>query len=132
MILQNLLSLVSVSLSHDLFWVDEHSWCAVVGNAEYSLTGALLIETATMQSGRAITLQAPPDMAWMSLASLTLLRAWAAIAGLQMRLTLDDGRSFNVVFRHQEKPVLDAKPVTGIASFDPESYWSVTMKLMEI
>lgn len=131
--LKNLVTNVSLSLSHDLLWNDEHSWSKVVSNTEYSLSGALIIESAVKQAGRFITLQPPePEMAWHTRDILDQLLAWASIPDLQMRLTLDDGRVFVVVFRHQEAPVIESEPVTGIASSDPTSWWRFTLKLMEI
>jgi len=133
LILKNLVTNTSLSLSHDLRWIDEHSWSKVVSNAEYSITGALIIESAVKQAGRFITLQHPePEMAWHTRDILDQLLVWASVPDLQMQLTLDDGRMFVVVFRHQESPVIESEPVTGIASSDPDSWWRFTLKLMEI
>ncbi|NDP58000.1 MAG: hypothetical protein GZ090_01395 [Oxalobacteraceae bacterium] len=133
MILQNLTTLASLTLSHDLLWSDEHGWSPVVASAEYTLTGALLIESAARQAGRPITLKAPDDsMAWHTRAIVDALLAWAGVPGQQFLLTLDDARSFTVVFRHHDAPALESKPVRGFASFDADDYWQVTLKFMEI
>lgn len=131
--LRHLTLLQDLTLSHDLQWMDEHAWSPVSSSVEYSLTGALLIEHATRQAGRPLTLQAPDaSMAWHTRATADLLRTWAATPGQQFLLTLDDGRSFNVVFRHHEAPALEASPVRGMASYDADDYWQIKLKLMEI
>lgn len=131
--LQHLTSLESLTLSHDLLWTDEHAWSPVVQEAEYTLTGALLIETATRQAGRPITLEPPDDsMAWHMRSIVDTLRAWAAEPGQQFLLTLDDGRSFTVIFRHQDAPAIESTPVRGFPTFDADDWWRVSLKFMEI
>lgn len=133
MILQHLTSLASLTLSHDLLWKDEHAWSPVVQTAEYTLTGALLVETAVQQAGRPITLMPPDDsMAWHARSIVDTLRAWATEPGQQFLLTLDDGRAFTVVFRHHDAPAIEAKPVRGFPSYDADDDWQVSLKLMEI
>lgn len=133
MILKNLTTNEGLTLSHDMRWTDEHSWSPVSSAKEYSLTGTLIIDNAVRQAGRPITLQPPSaEMAWITRAIVEKLRMWAAIPGLQLQLTLDDERVFNVVFRHDEPPALEATPVTQMASYDMDSWWVVNLKMMEI
>lgn len=134
MILQHLTLLQSLTLSHDLIWIDEHAWSPAVANLEYSLTGALLMEYGTRQAGRPITLQ-PPDasMAWHTRNVIDKVLAWSRTPGQKYRLTLDDGRNFTILFRHHESPVMEAKPVTGLASYSENDYWQITtLKFMEV
>ncbi|MFZ6655667.1 hypothetical protein [Undibacterium sp. TJN19] len=133
MILRNIRLAQSLTLSHDLQWIDEHLWSPVVSNAEYTLGGALLIESATRLAGRPISLQ-PPDaeMAWHTRATADLLRSWATVPGEQFILSLDDGRIFTVVFRHHEPPALEADPVRKMATYDADDYWLIKLKFMEI
>jgi hypothetical protein len=133
MILQNTTSLVSVTLPRDLQWVDEHNWSPVIATAEYSLTGALIVESATRQAGQPISLE-PPDesMAWVTRTIVNQLYAWSAIAGQTFTLTLDDARVFTVMFRHQEPPAMEASPVRKLATYDPEDFWTVKLKLMRV
>lgn len=133
MILQHLTSLATLTLSHDLLWTDEHGWSPVAANAEYTLTGALIVESAVRLTGRPITLSAPdPSMAWHTRAIVDMLLVWAGVPGQQFRLTIDDGRSFTVVFRHHDAPAMEAKPVRGFPSYEADDYWQVSLKLMEI
>lgn len=133
MILRHLTLLQNIALSHDLLWVDEHSWSPAIANVEYSLTGALIVESATRLAGRHITLQAPDaEMAWHTRSTVDLLRSWCATPGQQFLLTLDDMRSFTVMFRHHEVPAMESTPVSGFATYDADDYWQVTLKFMEV
>ena len=133
MILTHLTLAQSLTLSHDLLWTDEHAWSPAVASVAYTLTGALLVETAVRQKGRPITLSAADaSMAWHTRAVVDQLAVWAATPGQQFFLTLDDARNFNVVFRLQETSPMEAKPVRGFPSYDADDYWQVTLKFMEV
>jgi hypothetical protein len=114
-----------------LLWIDEHLWTPAITSVSYLLTGALLIESATRQSGRPITLQAPDDMGWVTRALVDQLYALAAEPDRTFELRLVNGRSFSVMFRHQDQ-ALEAAPVLGFGGLAPESRWRVVIRLMEI
>ena len=78
--LKNLATGVALPLPDDLLWADEHAWSPAVASTSYLITGALLIQSATRQAGRPITLVGAPDMAWVTRAAVEQLRAWAALA----------------------------------------------------
>ncbi len=133
MILKNLANQQSLTLHHDLMWIDEHAWNPVVSATEYTLSGALVVEYATKQTGRPISLQAPDQtMAWLPRSTVDTLRTWSTVPGTLFELSLDDGRKFNVVFRHHEQPVLEASPVRDMATYDADDDWQVKLKFMEI
>lgn len=133
MILRHLTLLQDLMLSHDLQWVDEHNWSPAVGHVEYSVTGALIVESALRLAGRPITLHAPDmTMAWHTRTVVDTLALWCKTPGQEFLLTLDDGRSFTVLFRHHDAPAMESKPVRGFASYDPDDYWQVSLKFMEI
>jgi hypothetical protein len=133
MILRHLTLAQDLALSHDLLWTDEHAWSAVTATSAYSLTGALIIDTATRQAGRPITLSAPDaGMAWHPRSTVDTLHAWSNTPGQQFLLTLDDARTYNVVFRHSENSPIESKPVRGFPTYDADDYWQVTLKFMEI
>lgn len=124
-----------VALSNSFLWTDELAWTPVIAAATYTLTGALVIEQGLMQAGRPITIE-PPDesMAWMKRSDVLILQGWAAEPTLQMKLVLeypDDTREFTVVFRHQDG-ALDAKPVKGFGGHDPDEWFNVTIRLIEV
>ncbi len=77
--LKNLATEVALLLPDDLLWSDEHAWTPAVSSVSYLITGALLVQSATRQAGRTITLVGPADMAWVTRATLETLRSWAAV-----------------------------------------------------
>ena len=95
----------------------------------------MLIQSATRQAGRPITLVGAPDMAWVTRATVELLRAWAAIpVGIttgRFALTLKDGPSFTVAFRHTETAI-EAEPVLGIPARADTDFYRLTLRFLEI
>ncbi|MBU1564222.1 MAG: hypothetical protein KJ630_01170 [Proteobacteria bacterium] len=108
-----MISLDTITLPTDLWWEDETDWTPVDQETEYSTTGALLVDLATKQAGRPITLVGDRSTAWVSRTTVLALMALAADPGLVMTLIIDT-RSFQVMFRHEGKPV-DAVPVVRIS-----------------
>lgn len=133
--LKNLATAVALSLPDDLLWSDEHAWSPAVVNASYLITGALLIQSATRQAGRPITLVGAPDMAWVTRATVEQLRAWAAIpvgdSTGRFELTFADGRVFTVVFSHQEVAI-EAEPVLGIPARSSGDFYRLTLRFLEV
>lgn len=133
--LKNLADEVAVLLPDDLLWSDEHAWSPAVATTSYLITGALLIQSATRQAGRPITLVGAPDMAWVTRATVEQLRAWAAFplsntAG-RFLLTFADGRAFTVAFRHSETAI-EAEPVLGIPARADTDFYRLTLRFLEI
>ncbi len=124
-----------VQLPDTLMWNDEMQWAPVVSAYSYTLTGALLIETAVMQKGRKITLEpADAEMGWVQRSTVEKLYEWANVQGRRMTLVLeypDDVREFTVMFRHSDG-ALDSKPVKGFPEHEPDSWWTIVLRLIEV
>ncbi len=123
-----------LALPNDLLWTDELSWTPVMATNTYTLTGSLIIEQGVRQAGRPITLQAEPDMAWVTRTTVETLRAWSAIAGRRFKLVLEyptDVRQFLVVFRHDGDPIA-ANPVKGFPEHRPDDWFRVSLKFLEV
>lgn len=129
--LKRLADSVSLSLPDDLLWTDEHAWSPAVSSVSYLITGALLIQSATRQSGRPITLVGPADMAWVTRAVVDALYDWASVPAQSFELTAADARVFTVVFRHQDTAI-EAEPILGIPSRSPSDFYRLTLRLMEV
>lgn len=122
---------VTVPLDPDLLWIDENNWHPVEQSVERSITGAQIISAATRIGGRSITLQPEDDSsAWMTAAELGQLRAWAAVAGQELQLTLR-GITRTVIFRHQDTP-LEAVPVVHYRDVISDDWYRVTFRFLEI
>lgn len=121
----------TISLNNDLFWSDEHQWNPVQQTAERTVTGALLVSTATLVAGRPITLEPEDDSsAWMPRATVEALRNFAAVPGKELTLTLRSV-TYAVIFRHQDGG-LSARPVVHYNDADNADWYLCTIRLMEI
>ena len=133
--LKNLATEAALLLPDDLLWSDEHAWTPAVSSVSYLITGALLVQSATRQAGRPITLVGPADMAWVTRTMLETLRGWAAVAlsdtSGRFVLTLSDGRAFTVAFRHQDTAI-EAEPVLGTPARSDADFYRLTLRFMEI
>lgn len=123
-----------LDLPNDLLWVDEFSWSPVVQHKQYSLTGAMIVESAAKQTGRPITLEPPQDMAWVGRNTATTLWEWAALPGEMFTLKLEyasDTRQFTVIFDQENTPV-EASPVKGFPQHASEDFFIVKLRLTEV
>ena len=133
--LKNLATGVALPLPDDLLWSDEHAWSAAVASTSYLITGALLIQSATRQAGRPITLVGAPDMAWVTRATVEELRSWAAspvsATTGRFELIFADARVFTVAFRHAEAAI-EAEPVLGIPARASTDRYRLTLRFLEL
>lgn len=123
---------IDLDLPADLYWNDEHAWHPVEQVAERTLTGAIIVQSAAKVAGRPITLQPEDDgSAWMSLATLNQLRAWAAVPGKKLVLTLR-GQNYDVIFRHHDGAAVEARPVVHYSDAQTDDFYNAVIRLMEI
>lgn len=122
----------TLALSDRLDWTDEFDWHPVEQATSYSTTGALLIDVATRQAGRPITLQGTDTQAWMTRAEMEQLAAWAAIPGAQMTLTLRSVAR-EVIFDHAQGG-FSAQPVWRLLDGEiyPDLLYRPTLRFLEI
>ena len=126
------ITLDDITLPVDLHWSDEFDWTPVAQGAEYTLAGALAIETGVMQAGRPITLEGGEDRAWATRATVLLLQAAAALPGETMTLTLNDARTFTVAFRHGDGLPVEARPIVPYNTPAAGDWYALTLRLMEV
>lgn len=134
MILKDTATNEELELSDELLWVDEFGWMAVQVNKEFSLTGALHIQTGKRKAGRPISLEPPDDsMAWMTRATTQTLINWSAIQDRVFQLQFQRGSSrvFHVRFDH-DKPI-EAKPVLGaVGKNEPDDQFLTKVYFYEV
>ena len=121
-------TLATLSLPRSLVWVDEFQWTAPLRAQEYSITGALIVDVATRQAGRPITLQGVADHGWMARAALADLWALANTSTAPLALTLADGRAFNVHFADGNP--IEAEPITRAELPQADLPYVVTLRLI--
>lgn len=123
---------VSITLSDDLLWSDEHDWEPVVQGERRSVTGAMIIQPRALTAGRPITLEPEDDSsAWMPRSVLLQLRNLAAIPGQVMTLTIN-GQVFSVLFRRSDGSAIEAEPVAHYSTPDTADWYLVTTKFLTL
>jgi hypothetical protein len=114
------ITLGAITLPPTLVWEDEFSWMPVSIQTDYSLTGALIVQTAARLAGRPITLVGKSDgnqhTGGLTRSALLALREAITVPDATFTLTLHDARTFNVIAA--ENP-LDAEPLPVYRSFYP-------------
>lgn len=125
----------TLELPEDLFWIDEFSWARVAQETTRSTTGALLVDVATRQGGRSITLQGQGNTAWITRAALKTVSSWAQLPGQTFTLNLR-GEVFTVLFDHGSGDTTNAINQAAVVEFsdiaDDDFYCSLVLRFLEI
>ena len=121
----------SITLPVDMVWADRHSWSPVEQTVNTSLTGAAIVDVGTRLTGRPLTLQSDEQHAWMPYASVSQIKEWADIAGKQISLTIG-ADSFQVIFRHHDKPAVDVFAVIDYDTPDAQDWFYGVLKFTEV
>lgn len=124
-------ALDGVAIPDDLIWVDEFEWTPVSQSEAYSLSGALIVETAVKLAGRPITLAGSQDYGWASRLTVKQLVAKAETPGYQMLLELKDGQTFSVIYRRDGAPV-QAAPVVDYNAMADDDPYIIKLQLLEV
>lgn len=121
-----------ITLHPDLKWEDENNWHPVEQTIQRTVTGALIVSSATRSGGRPITLSPDgEDSAWMTASTLNSLRNLAVVPGRVMRLTLR-GVERDVIFRHHDGAAIEATPVVFYNDVSNTDWYRITLKFMEL
>ena len=126
----------TVTLSDDLLQEDEHGWSPVQQATTHTLTGALWVDVSVKQTGRPITLAAGADpdgtvYGITTRADYARLRAMADTPGQVCTLTWR-GAAYQVLWRHEDPPALDARDLINYPDPAPEDYVLPTLKFTVI
>ena len=121
----------SITLPDDLEWTDETAYSVVEQSTEHTLTGALVLDVGARLAGRPITLTGGDDV-WVTRAMVDALRAWADTPGLALTLTMNGYAAKLVMFRLQDGPGVEARPVRFAAPIAADDAYMLTLYLMEI
>ena len=111
----------------DLLWPDEYSWQAVEQRTQYTITGAIIVESAAKQAGRPITLESG---AWFTRTQLETLRTWAKLPAETFSLSYR-GITFVVAFDH-ERGAIAAQPLWDVCDPDGTEQSSATLRFIEV
>jgi hypothetical protein len=104
------ITLNGLALPDGLRWSDEFTWSPLQTTRDYSLTGALILQSAERLAGRPITLIGGERWAWMIRANLLTLQTLLDTYAASLTLILHDARSFAVTPVYEGDGPLDATP----------------------
>lgn len=124
------LTLDGLALPPDLLWVDEFDWTPTEQTETRTLSGALVIETAQKLAGRPITLAGTRESGWATKAQVDSVFAKLSNVGV-MVLAMPSGATFNVTFRHKDKPI-ESNPIIDYQIMDADDPYDLTIKLMTV
>lgn len=135
------ITLAGITLPGDLFWSDENSSWKVGQARKTSLTGAPIFHVGTLQSGRPITLETTQEgdnwVAWVRRDALRALQALEENPDDEpyvLVLPADDTgtREFSVVFRRDEGPAIEARPIRFISPTVDADVYAITLRLSQV
>lgn len=133
------ITLGSIELQEDMEWTDEFGWLPTAQQLEVAIGGNLIVEESKQLAGRPITLEGRMEgnvgFGMNTRAVVKALRALAAEpidANDALLLTLDDGRVFDVMFRHHDGLAVEAKAMRNVAPYIDDDYYSLTLRLMAV
>lgn len=119
----------TITISDDMLWVDEYRWQPVEQKRAYTITGALIVESAAKLAGRPITLAGGDTYGWLARSVVDALLTAASIAGQQFTLTLR-GTTHTVVF-DQAAPI-EAVPVVDYSNPDATDKYIVALRFLKV
>ncbi|PJK00847.1 hypothetical protein CO641_02435 [Lysobacteraceae bacterium NML91-0213] len=127
----------AIELPGDLRWADEFAWGPVASQVEVACNGALWVEESAQLAGRPITLESGTDAYghWAVVSRQTVEALWtlaSAPLAAPLVLVLEDGRTFNVRFRHGDGAALEATPIVHIAPHVAGDLYHITIRLLQV
>lgn len=124
----------TVALPAGLRWLDEFDTRGVTQSVRTRLDGSPTVYVrANAAGGRSITLEADA-LQWLNRTTAAALLALASVPGTPYQLVFQErgNLTFTVLFRHQDNPALDLRPLIDFA--DPTGADAIIgqIKLMTI
>lgn len=120
----------AIALDDQLHWTDEYAWRPVEQRQQYTLTGALVVESALKQAGRPVTLAGDRSRAWLPRSTVEQLRAAELLDG-QVFTLVYRGVSRTVMFDHAAGG-LSAEPIRPFQDPTDDDDYAVTLRFFEV
>lgn len=120
-----------ITLPAGLLWSDEFAVTRVAQNMRRTLDGSMVVFYGGLLSGLPITLESEVDAGWFTRTQIEALALRAASPGGVYVLALRN-QTWTVMFRHQDAPAFDAKPLVNKATPQPGDFYLATLKLMTV
>ena len=118
-------------LPDGLVWTDEFAAQPVTQTVRRTLDGSLVVFYGQTHGGLPITLESEPDAGWLTRTQVAALKLRSDSPGGIFTLELR-GQAFQVLFRHQEPPAFEARPLVNFAHPQPGDFYLATLKLMTV
>jgi hypothetical protein len=126
-----MITLDGISLPAGLYWTDEFAVTHVAQTVRRTLDGSMVVFYGELRGGLSITLESEPDAGWLTRTQVQAIALRAASPGgvypLQLR-----GQSWLVMFRHQDPPAFEAKPLVSLANPQAGDFYLATLKFMTV
>ena len=118
-------------LPDGLVWTDEFATQQVSQTVRRTLDGSVVVFYGELRAGLPITLESEPDAGWLTRAQIEALALRASSPGGVYTLSLRD-QTWTVMFRHQDAPAFEAKPLVSVANPQAGDFYIATLKLMTV
>jgi hypothetical protein len=126
-----MITLDGIALPAGLLWSDEFAVARVTQTVRRTLDGSVVVFYGELRAGLPITLESEPDAGWLTRAQIEALALRAASPGGVYTLVLR-GQTWTVMFRHQDAPAFEAKPLVSVANPQAGDFYLATLKLMTV
>jgi hypothetical protein len=125
------ITLGTVTLPDDLRFINRYTWTGLQAEVKYSIGGVPLIWEGNLY-GRPITLVGDLNTSWIDYETLSNLQSLASVQYAQYTLVFGD-EIYNVRFRHEDSPVIEATPVAEYPEYaNNDKFAELIIKLMEV
>lgn len=121
----------TLTLPSDLLWTNEFDFAGVEQRRSYSVTGALILQSAAKQAGREIVLEGGANFAWAPRSVVETLYAWTLLPGQTFGLVIRGAASINVKFNH-EAGALRAVPVQDFSDPAADDFYQITLRFLKV
>ena len=118
-------------LNQQLIWIERHQSQNVAQNVDRLLGGGVVIHSAPLTNGEKITLQATSSTGWLTKVQKDYILSLANGVGTTHVLDYN-GTIMNVMFRHNEPPAVDLRPLIDRPVHDNTDYFIGTIKLLKV
>ena len=97
-------------LPDSLQWIDRYAFSPVVQTVVQTLAGTTVVSGRAWEAGWPLTLVAEEEVTWLDVTTVEELTSMANQVGASFPMVWETF-SGTVLFRHQEPPALDLKPL---------------------
>ena len=126
-----MITLDGIALPAGLLWSDEFAVTRVAQTVRRTLDGSVVVFYGELRAGLPITLESEPDAGWLTRTQIEALALRASSPGGIYPLVLR-GQTWTVMFRHQDAPAFEAKPLVSVANPQAGDFYIATLKLMTV